>query len=243
MIVTCPSCSVRYLVDARALGPAGRTVRCARCAHTWHQDAPADAGARLVDAPPPPAPEAPSPSLEARDAAPSLTAEPLEPREPRVQLPALPRKEPRWGLAAARIVGAMAIVGGVAYAAVVERQRVVEFVPGTAQFYADAGFPVADDPGSGLEFRNVTTSREMENGLPALVIEGEVRNVSSSARDVPKLVVILRDKSERDLQDLTVAAPANRLMPGQSVPFKTSITQPAEAASGVVVTFKGSDRG
>jgi hypothetical protein len=69
-----------------------------------------------------------------------------------------------------------------------------------------------------------------------------VRNVSSSARDVPKLVVILRDKDERDLQDLTVAAPADRLLPGQSVPFKTSITQPAEAASGVVVTFKGGDR-
>jgi predicted Zn finger-like uncharacterized protein len=235
MIVTCPTCSVRYLVDARALGPAGRTVRCARCAHTWHQEAPADAGARLVDAPPPP-PEAGPPSTEASDPAPSLAA------EPRVQLPALPRKERRWGLAAARIVGAAAIVGGIAYAAVVERQRVVEFAPGAAQFYADAGFPVVDDPGSGLEFRNVTTSREMQNGLPALVIEGEVRNVSSSARNVPKLVVILRDQNERDLQNLTVAPPAGRLMPGQSAPFKTSITQPAEAASGVVVTFQGSGR-
>ena len=98
------------------------------------------------------------------------------------------------------------------------------------------------DSGLGLEFRNVTTSREMENGLPTLVIDGEVKNVSSIARAVPKLVVILRDSSEHDLQNLTVAAPADRLQPGESVPFHTSITQPAEAASDVFVTFAGAGR-
>ncbi len=123
----------------------------------------------------------------------------------------------------------------------VERDRIVAFVPAAAPLYKFAGLPAGESPG-GLEFENVTTSREMENGLPALVIEGQVKNVSSSARTVPKLVVILRDKGERDLQDLTVAAPADRLNPGESVPFRTSITQPAEAASGVVVTFAAAGR-
>src|SRR5262252_1618496 len=41
MIIGCPSCRTRYLVDEHALGGrTGRTVRCATCGHTWHQSAP-----------------------------------------------------------------------------------------------------------------------------------------------------------------------------------------------------------
>ena len=228
MILTCPSCAVRYLVDARALGAKGRMVRCARCGHTWRETAP-EAALPADDSPlppPPPPPLEPPP----RERVPELTA------EQRRQLPALPPRQPRWGAAIAWSLTAIALLAGLGYAAIVERDRVVGVLPAAGALYARAGFPVGDG-GLGLEFRNVTTSREMENGLPSLVIAGEVKNVSSIARAVPKLVVTLRDRSERDLQDMTVAAPADRLQPGESVPFHTSITQPAEEASGVVVTF------
>lgn len=38
MILTCPSCGTRYVVKDGAIPPGGRTVRCAQCKHSWHQD-------------------------------------------------------------------------------------------------------------------------------------------------------------------------------------------------------------
>jgi predicted Zn finger-like uncharacterized protein len=37
MIITCPHCDTHFAVSEAALGTKGRTVRCARCSHKWHQ--------------------------------------------------------------------------------------------------------------------------------------------------------------------------------------------------------------
>src|SRR5205809_6048967 len=37
MILTCTSCDTRYSVDGSKFPAAGRTVRCAKCGHSWHQ--------------------------------------------------------------------------------------------------------------------------------------------------------------------------------------------------------------
>jgi predicted Zn finger-like uncharacterized protein len=35
MIVSCPACQTQFNVDPALLGPGGRKVRCAKCAHVW----------------------------------------------------------------------------------------------------------------------------------------------------------------------------------------------------------------
>jgi predicted Zn finger-like uncharacterized protein len=217
MIVTCPACSTRYLVDSQALGATGRVVRCAQCSHTWHQDPPDDAP-RRVDMP-------------ASEDPPRLRP------DERVGLPAVTREPSRAWVTVAWIVFGLAVVGllvGVIWA----RDRVVALWPPAARVYALAGLPVTL-PGIGLELRKVMPSRETENGLPSLVIEGEVANVSNVAREVPQLRVILRDNNEHELQSWTFTVSEERLLPGASVAFRTSIAQPSDAATGVVVTFAG----
>lgn len=55
MIIACPACNTRYAVPDSAIGVEGRTVRCAKCRHSWFQDGP------QPEAPPPPAAPAPEP--------------------------------------------------------------------------------------------------------------------------------------------------------------------------------------
>ena len=42
MIITCPECETRFKTSADAIGPNGRTVRCANCNETWFVPAEAD---------------------------------------------------------------------------------------------------------------------------------------------------------------------------------------------------------
>lgn len=68
MIIACPACATRYVVPDSAIGAEGRTVRCAKCRHSWFQDGPEPAAAEAAaetaptpDAEPAPAPEPPPP--------------------------------------------------------------------------------------------------------------------------------------------------------------------------------------
>ena len=218
MIVTCPVCSTRYLVDPAALGAGGRLVRCASCAHTWHQE-PAEDAPRRVDLPPP----EPPPSLEA----------PLR-GTGRVQLPAVQQGRRRLSLVgwAAYIVVLAGIVAGGLW---LTRERVVGRWPAAARYYQMRGIAVETAQGS-FDFHNVTPTRDTENGLPTLVIQGEVVNVSGVARQVPKLKVTLLDGNGHELQSWAFTVSDDRLLPGASAPFRTSIAQPNEAATMIKVS-------
>jgi predicted Zn finger-like uncharacterized protein len=94
MLIVCPSCATSYMIDQAAVGPGGRTVRCARCKATWFAGGPkADADvtafvdsviAEAEAAPagnspsPPPTAKAPPPET-APTAADDFGAEPADP--------------------------------------------------------------------------------------------------------------------------------------------------------------------
>jgi len=217
MIVTCTSCSKRYLVDARALGASGRNVRCAGCGNTWFLAPPPDAAAPLEDAAPLPI------DIDA------------ERRERRVQLPAV-KKSRGYGALIGWGLVVVVLVGGV-WGLVVARAYVVSVWPPAARLYSMIGYkPTIDDLGLRVKF---SVARKDENDQPVVAVDGEVTNISTVTRDVPKLHVALHDSSDHELQGVDVAVTDQRLLPGASIPFHTSIAQPAKAATTVVVSFPG----
>jgi predicted Zn finger-like uncharacterized protein len=234
MIVACPQCRTRYLVDPRALGADGRRVRCAQCSHIWHHKPPPEALAELETvAPPPPAEPPPRvPRVEPQFERPPVDDE----REHRIQLPALaePRRRPWVAVGWLGLLIVVVLAGG---GAVWERDAVIRAWPPSARLYSLFGLAVPQ-PGDVLKV-TAQARRDEENGVPRLFVEGEVANISPEAQPVPRLKVELTDAGNRVVQSWSFDVSTERLLPGASVPFTTSVARPNESATGMSVTFAG----
>lgn len=89
MIIACPACGTRYAVPEAAIGSEGRTVRCAKCKHSWFQDPPEPASP-----PAPAATPAPAGPVAANAGAASAPVPPPPPTPPSEQAAAAPVEGP-----------------------------------------------------------------------------------------------------------------------------------------------------
>ncbi len=247
MIVTCPACATRFMIDPRALGAGGRSVRCSQCDHVWVQAPPED-GPRRVDLPPPgaerPMPP-PRPALAIPAAAAARTV-PLPPFPPATESPR-PSAPPPAYLASATdntivrggnrpliVAGGLLLVVGVLWYG---RDFIVDRMPALQGVYAlfgDAGpGALADD----LKIRRVTSNRRDDNGRATLIIDGEVANISSGSRHVPPVRITLEDSGRHPIKSWTVVATNDPLPAGGTAPFHSSVADPGTGALGATVSF------
>ena len=255
MILTCPACSTRYLVDPAAIGATGRTVRCARCQNSWHQDLPEDQVVPKVTRPvemPPPVMPTVSSSFEDRPIHQDTVEEEDEPSPPADTMPSfMGRPEPLGGdrnLPAlhtpkrrlspfmiawtALVLVVILLIAGLWFA----RSPLVAAWPPMERLYAVAGVPV-DVPSFGLEVRNLTPAFSKTDNVPTLVVTGEVANTSGGVRKVPTLRVSLRNGQNQVLKTWDFTIGRDQLLAGETAPFQTSIANPPTDASSAVVVF------
>ncbi|HEX3860582.1 MAG TPA: DUF3426 domain-containing protein [Stellaceae bacterium] len=255
MIVTCPTCDTRFVVDDAALGGnAGRRVRCASCGHLWHYSPESTAIHAAVaevtgsDTTPSPTPVLLSPAeplrgetrLESRvdprldtprerDPEPTpRSAGPAALVRPsvEVEMPAAARSRRR------RVAGLLLTILAIAVIAIVvlSHNRILALRPQIEALYARLG---STQPSTaGLEVK-VTPTRTTDS----LVIDGDIVNNNSEARRLPRLRVSLRDTSNDSLDSRVIDPPVPELAPGASAHFNTVFQHPSTTATGVAVTF------
>jgi predicted Zn finger-like uncharacterized protein len=235
MIVTCPACAVRYVVDPAALGAKGRTVRCARCAETWFQAPPPGAEPAAVIEPvmtPPPtadgSPAIPTEPMPSFIGTRTLLATP--------NLPALRKPPP---LVSPVQLGWAALGGFVVLflaGLLLLRTEITTVWPATRRLYSliGAGLPGIDD---WLKLRDTHMAYDTVDGQPRVTVSGEIVNVSAVPRPVPKLRVTLLNSKDEIVKSWICQPDGEPLQPGQSVALTTMSEAPSGEVTALSVTW------
>ena len=261
MIIACPACTTRYAVPDTAIGVEGRTVRCAKCRHSWFQDGP------VLTAPPAPPVRVPEPVAVEPTPAPEhepVATEPAVTEPEFAEVPAPPplTEEPvaerEYGSAptdydedyssfaheppfrARRNPARMWMIAASLFAVVslsaigaVAYYGLPDWVPLARPTFAEA------QAGLVLEFPpNRQDRRTLPNGTEFFGASGTIRNVGRETRTVPSLLIVLRDARERIVYSWEVAPPKRSLAPGESVTVNEAVTDVPKSAKFAQIGWK-----
>jgi predicted Zn finger-like uncharacterized protein len=114
------------------------------------------------------------------------------------------------------------------------RNDVVRILPQTASFYSVLGLSVNL---RGLALDSVTTTTEQHEGVPILVVEGNVLNNTRKIVDVPRLKFVVRNSANEEIYSWTAVPPRANLPPGEAVSFRSRLASPPTDGRDVLVRF------
>ena len=114
------------------------------------------------------------------------------------------------------------------------RSVVVRYLPQTASLFAAIGLPVNL---RNLEFEDIAISKETQDGVSILIIEGRIANSSRKAVDVPRLRFAARTATGQEVYTWTMQPPRSLLGPGDSVAFSSRLAAPPANAADILVRF------
>lgn len=311
MKITCPDCNTSYGIKPEALGPEGRSVKCAKCGNRWfvspkdedkdtaafeadaaEDDSPgkpaadnktdtakdeedwaadADAGADdqddfaaeddpepVADVKPPIKDTSPSKAEASSQKSAAEAAPDVDPKSADIETLA---KRPKiivnpdkfrtnrigaiidWLLRRNfRRIGGVLLLGGalaMTVMLVLMRDTLVKQSPDLASLYSMVGLDVNL---RGLEFRNLRTFMEVEDGRRVLVVEGSIRNLQKERNSVPAVRLSIRSADFQEVYAWTVEPRTKNLNALDETRFRTILADPPDGASDIQVRFVDRDQ-
>ena len=208
MIISCPSCKTRYLVDPTALGgEEGRSVRCAKCSHIWSEKPPADMPKRVDILPP---------ETESR----------LLP--PGSNLPVVVERESK-GISAGWL-GVLLLFVIVVLGGILARDQIVTVWSPASKLYSFLGLSITENTLLGLQISEVKYEKLLEDGIEILIVKGKISNLSDVYRVIPGIKIVLEDDVGIRLREWIFAVDIRGLEPDSSTQFVTSLRAPPSEA-------------
>jgi predicted Zn finger-like uncharacterized protein len=114
------------------------------------------------------------------------------------------------------------------------RRDFVRVLPQTASFYATLGMPVNL---RGLSFAEVATSMEAHEGVPILVVHGDIVNDTGGLVEVPRLKFIVRNAAKQEIYSWTAVPSQPQLEAYQAEAFVARLASPPPGSTDVLVRF------
>ena len=186
----------------------------------------------VTDAPPlAPAIEPPTPSDAVTTGADTDEIENFAARRRRMQAKRnKARRSSRWtALVLVLFAFNVALVGA--------RSEVVRYLPQTASLFSAVGLPVNLRH---LKFENMRISKETQEGLSSLVIDGTIVSISNRPTEVPRLRFAARDASGQEVYTWNALPSRSILGPGEKLDFRSRFVSPPPNATDVMVRFVSS---
>jgi predicted Zn finger-like uncharacterized protein len=130
--------------------------------------------------------------------------------------------------------GIAAVLAGILVALIYEREFIVRVLPQTASLYAKLGLTVNL---RGLAFLDVKSAMENQDGIPVLVVEGDIRNVSSVICEVPQLRFAMRNIAGAEIYSWTAVPDRNLMTSGDVQHFRARLASPPAGGNDLNVRF------
>jgi len=114
------------------------------------------------------------------------------------------------------------------------RSDFVRVFPQTASFYAMLSLPVNL---RGVTFEDVATATEQHDGVPILVVQGNIVNRGSHVVDLSRLKFVVRNAMNEEIYSWTAMPPRTSLPGGEAVGFRSRLASPPPEGRDVLVRF------